>query len=117
MRNNQSAIIGGGGANLYRRLLNDSTDNLLRPTAQMINKAYKTNSQALSNSFYSRQNTATGGKSFSNSRQLVSANMQSGRPGRSNKYKKMYSGNANARAYSSHAYRGNQTVSQNFYQD
>jgi len=28
-----TAVIGGGGPNIYDRLLNDSTDNLLRPTA------------------------------------------------------------------------------------
>ena len=36
-KNNYStAIVGGGGLNIYDRLLNDSTDNLLRPTATMI---------------------------------------------------------------------------------
>lgn len=28
-----TAVIGGGGPNIYDRLLNDSTENLLRPTA------------------------------------------------------------------------------------
>ena len=28
-----TAVMFGGGQNLYRRLLNDSTDNLLKPTA------------------------------------------------------------------------------------
>ena len=34
-----TAVIGGGGQNIYDRLLNDSTENLLRPTAQMIGSA------------------------------------------------------------------------------
>ena len=34
-----TAVIGGGGPNIYDRLLNDSTENLLRPTAQMIGSA------------------------------------------------------------------------------
>jgi len=34
-----TAVIGGGGPNIYDRLLNDSNENLLRPTAHMIGSA------------------------------------------------------------------------------
>ena len=34
-----TAVMGGGGPNIYDRLLNDSTENLLRPTAHMIGGA------------------------------------------------------------------------------
>jgi len=43
-------VIGGGGPNIYDRLLNDSTDNLLRPTAQMIGSANR-----ITASFYSQK--------------------------------------------------------------
>ena len=43
-----TAVIGGGGPNIYDRLLNDSTENLLRPTAQMIGSANR-----ITASFYS----------------------------------------------------------------
>ena len=45
-----TAVIGGGGPNIYDRLLNDSTENLLRPTAQMIGSANR-----ISASFYSQK--------------------------------------------------------------
>lgn len=39
-----SAVIGGGGPNIYDRLLNDSNENLLRPTAHMIGSANRISS-------------------------------------------------------------------------
>ena len=72
-----TAVIGGGGPNIYDRLLNDSTENLLRPTAQMIGSANR-----ISASFYS-QKPWTGGVKR-NGRQLASANIRkrsAGRPG------------------------------------
>lgn len=44
-----TAVIGGGGFNYYDRLLLDSTDHLLRPTAHMIGSANR-----VSTSFVSR---------------------------------------------------------------
>lgn len=44
------AVIGGGGPNVYDRLLNESTDNLLKPTAQMIGGANR-----ITASFYSQK--------------------------------------------------------------
>ena len=73
---NRSAVLGGGGTNMYQRLLHDSTENLLRPTAQMIGLAQKKNSAALSNSFYSGANQYSSVRK-SVGRKLASANMYS----------------------------------------
>jgi len=53
-----TAVIGGGGPNIYERLLQDSTDNLLRPTAHMIGTANR-----VSTSFV-RHSTKLGVKNF-----------------------------------------------------
>lgn len=38
-----TAVVNGGGPNIYDRLINDSTDNLLRPRALMIGGANRIN--------------------------------------------------------------------------
>ena len=43
-----TAVIGGGGQNIYDRLLNDSTENLLRPTAAMIGSANRISASFIS---------------------------------------------------------------------
>eukprot|EP00354_Favella_ehrenbergii_P001525 CAMPEP_0170459282 /NCGR_PEP_ID=MMETSP0123-20130129/6033_1 /TAXON_ID=182087 /ORGANISM="Favella ehrenbergii, Strain Fehren 1" /LENGTH=125 /DNA_ID=CAMNT_0010723837 /DNA_START=1487 /DNA_END=1864 /DNA_ORIENTATION=+ len=72
-----TAIMGGGGPNIYDRLLNDSTENLLRPTAHMIGSANR-----ITASFASRpgrkmpSRTNTGGGYRTNARQFASANVR-----------------------------------------
>ena len=75
-----TAVIGGGGPNIYDRLLNDSTENLLRPTAQMIGSANR-----ITASFYSHKpwrGVSQGGGNVTTTtngerrRQLASANIR-----------------------------------------
>ena len=61
----------GGGQNLYRRLLNDSADNLLKPTAFAIGGAGTTK---ISQMPFQPKQPQTGQKN--KSRQLVSANIR-----------------------------------------
>ena len=82
-----TAVIGGGGPNIYDRLLNDSTENLLRPTAQMIGGANR-----ISASFYSQKPWAGGLKR--NQRQLASANIRKRSAGRPQTFNNAY-GNVN----------------------
>jgi hypothetical protein len=62
------AIMSGGGFGLYERLLHDSTENLLRPTAAMIGNANRISMRNYSNAAWA----TTAGKK----RQLASANIQ-----------------------------------------
>lgn len=95
----QKAVVGGGGLNIYDRLMNDSMENLLRPTAQMIGSAQR----------------VTGVSKSSHPRQLASASFR--KPKRSVGNSRMFSnayrtneskGTADlTRAFSSQAYRTN----------
>ena len=64
-----TAVINGGGQGLYNRLLRDSTDNLLRPTVQMITRASRMPGMP--------QNVP---KKRGGSRHLASANIRMNRP-------------------------------------
>lgn len=95
--------MGGGGQGLYERLLHDSTENLLKPTAAMIGNANR-----LSMSNYSSQAWATTATGINKKRQLMSANIRHSKPNRvrtvTNNYNDASSRNMGAgpqRAYSS----------------
>lgn len=66
-----TAVIGGGGPNIYDRLLNDSNENLLRPTAHMIGSANR-----ISASFIRPQNWMSSNNLVTKKRQLASANIR-----------------------------------------
>ena len=74
-----TAVMGGGGPNIYDRLLNDSTENLLRPTAHMIGSANRIASNYITSSrpgskMPPRTNTGPGNRT--NARMFASANIR-----------------------------------------